>query len=269
MRWHSQNLNDGPFDTQGPMWLHGRGWLTLVGNERDDLVHGAVEWGFGRFSRSAHMGMDVLGEGFDVKFDIGLPFLFSFYLMFSFLPRAWRKKLAQKYKRVGDSVYGHGQGLVVFDLHYDYGALRFSFLTWSWMDSHDEPKRSWSFYVADRLFGDFDVKTEVLKVYKDVNIPTPEGNYGATITFEKIVRKRPRSPFSHAFINAHIDLDELIDGDKGLRGMSTPARSLAEAVGIVVQAVIKDRGHTEPYARGKGRGVQIMQQAIKAAEKTS
>lgn len=239
--FHWQNLSDG--DIKRPGWVHGRAWLNIfAGDRRGPRLN--VEWSHGKAKLDALVNLDR--DDRELMFHIAVPGA-SYYLTFEGLPRALFDALPFDMRRTEYGYMGSHRsvGLRVFD-----SAVWFSL----WEDMHEwRHNDPWWWRgriglddVANFLFGKEQYSTEVIEE-RDVEIPMYEGAAKATAkrTLSKWTRPRwPWAPFSKQRIGVQIDIpDGIRTNHKGpLFGISTPAKTIAEGIGVVVASVVRSRG---------------------------
>jgi len=133
-----------------------------------------------------------------------------------------------------------------------------------WMNpdewNHTDPKwRRGNFNPADFFFGRYKYSERILETV-NVLIPMPEKPYPATIEMREDSWKRPRWPFTRYMKRANIDVPNGIPhqgkgenswdcGPDATYGMTCPARTIAQAVGTMVESCYRDRlryGIVEP-----------------------
>lgn len=88
MRYHSQNLNeDRRGDPKGSMFWHGRAWFYGRREPQSELFH--IEWLFGKYARDfgIHATFGYGDSDAGVCLHIGLPWLFSVYLVLPYVCR--------------------------------------------------------------------------------------------------------------------------------------------------------------------------------------
>ena len=102
---------------------------------------------------------------------------------------------------------------------------------------------------------------EVLStVQQDVQLPLPEGPWPATVRLEHVRFSRPRHPKTWQYRTADVRFPEVETGDpkRGpLMGIVRSARSVGEAIGQVVGAILEDRAANGLRPDGTREGTSI------------
>jgi hypothetical protein len=272
LHWHAQNLNtlSGSYGDRdavyGSMLRQGRAWFSF-GRGRSDRhpSHPTVEvnWHFPRRgeSRFWHASVDVGGGEWDVSASWALG-LFQVGAHFQgFFPRSWRYLpwVYDKATREFDySRKSNPRGFIqdtwpsTTGWHWYAGSLSIELWRNSEANHPLEPK-GWSWWITpkDLLLGRMSHDRRTLRV-EEATLPMPERSFKAKVTFEEIIRRRPRWPWPERFYVAEIEpeLPVLHPGkgenawDCGMDAtytLSTPATTVAEAVGAFVESIYRDR----------------------------
>ncbi len=127
-----------------------------------------------------------------------------------------------------------------------------------WMNDHQwnssDPKwRRNAWDPVDWLLGSEQYHKETLSTHA-VKITLPEGAFDATINLNHCAWKRPRWPWARRMRLADVNLErppkvpgnlesDFYAGDDAIYGMSCEARTVPEAVGRYIAAVLRDREH--------------------------
>jgi hypothetical protein len=241
MRFHWQNLCERPkgctsagderiptdFPWQGRCWLHLLSEKTI-----------GFEWIFG-LTQQFSVGFKCRASENQLMFHVGIPWLCTFYFTFErFLAYATMSKLCpNEDKEI--NIYTHEH----------------AFIWQIWCDTNSwSNKTSWrsgSIDFANLIFGKTQYYSRPLQK-KQVDIPMPEGPYKAEITLTEDTWKRPRWFVASREYRAKIELEKPIPhpgkgtcshncNDDGLYGLTTNAKTIAEAIGVVVASVYDKR----------------------------
>lgn len=265
-----QNLNERagrvlagepqPTDLLGSMWKHGRAWLhrdvfaTIRKHPSppgDLALLARIEWGFG----DKALGFPRAGVSFD-RDDSEVTLSLSIQLASVWftvpLPEALRDWLPFS---LGREDYEYAGGHRDISIQMSDGTFRWSF----WDDTH-ESRRSdpWWMHghvdLAELAFGARVVEVTELEA-RDVLVPMPERAYRGKAVRELITMRRARLPFwSRQRMRVDIDMEDgehiwipgkgensYDCGDDATSAMSTTAASIEEAIGKLVQKVLRDR----------------------------
>lgn len=233
---HWQNLMEDKGRPDARPW-HGRAWLNDWRAKHRTL---GVEWTFGPYARSCHVGISFDGSESEVMLRLAVPLLFSLYLSLD----GWRRPI-RLWKALG----------------YDDREFRLSAhdyaLWWNVWHSDMEWKRGtprWrhgSFHPIDFFLGRQKHSSRIIST-TNVLIPMPEGSYPAVVTLDESTWKRPRWPFAFRRKGAKIDVERGVEfegkgenswdcGKDAIYGLSCSATTVDEAIGAFVEAALKNR----------------------------
>jgi hypothetical protein len=231
--FHYQNLNDFPDGSLGPP-IEGRCWLNF------DLENSLY---FSWFVKSnfCHLGLSLGDYDEKIVFKVAFP---PIALWFGANIEKL-SKLIDKHISKGDW-YAKNTEISIHD-----GSIWWRLFVRSGYWNKNIPRwRHGNFNVIDFILGENKYTNRVLKEEK-IDIPMPEGNYPATIKMEMATWKRPRW-FAKRLKRADIEMEKPIPfpgkgenswdcGDDACYGMTTPARSIGEAIGKMVEHVLDNR----------------------------
>ena len=159
---------------------------------------------------------------------------------------AWHKE-RWKYEAMEVSIgYNCSEGM---------GGGFFTWRLWSSGDSWDCKTPKWrdgTFHLNDFLLGQMVHTERAIEEYPDVEFPMPERIYHGSVRLFESTWKRPRSPFVARILRADIKMAEPIphpgkgenswdQGQDATYSMTCPARTLAEAIGAMVESSMRDR----------------------------
>lgn len=251
----TQNLNErhrpgsGPHDGEvaGPIWRYGRCWLTHYAAPEAEAsgprLH--VAWQI----PSRHVGWQVTVHNTDeddLSVHVGCGLVALWAGIGGVFPARWRYRTDKS----GQYREAHQTGLHVFS-----GAVWWDIWHTSGSWSTRTPRwQTGSWHPLDTLLGRTRYSTVPLGTYRAA-IPLPEGSVPATFVFERATWRRPRWPRwpllrTRAYVDVEPDRplpvpgkgDSAWDcGDDALYRMSFPAQSVEEAIGHVVQEVLRER----------------------------
>lgn len=240
--FHSQNLNeDHRGKPKGSALRHGRCWLhftKMSDSRRDHVAH--VEWVLGGWRFHNTLSVDPCELG--VLYSFAIPGI-ALYLGVDGVTWKWLWKLCDNGRGYGDP---HSIGIRIFS----------SAIWWSlWENEHQSSSRDPWWQRGNIHLDDFFLgkrRSERTKLEeKDVVIPLPEGSYPAHCTLEKMTFRRPRW-FTETYYFAKIEVPQGIPhegkgenswdcGEDRTYGISCPAKTYEEAIGTLVESVLRDR----------------------------
>lgn len=232
--WHWQNLNEG-----GSGFWAGRAWLHLNDDGGWMQKKIGVSWYFADQAKHTMFGVrtDFVFER-EICFSFGIWFLFNFYLTFAFpfLPN-WD--------------YEHGDRV-----------LNIRICDWAiwinlWRNDDGESRNDpWykklivlhidNFFLGKRKYSERNISEHYAE------IPMPEANYPAKITFFESTWKRPRWPYARRMIRANVEMVTPIPfpgkgenswdcDDDATFSMTGPYDTVDAAVEAVQKSVMRDR----------------------------
>lgn len=257
IHWHDMGDHyDGPRWNDGRTVLHiGTGSNDQYGERaRDFAIH--LDW-YVRWKTSFGWSF-ALGEGDsgrDAEGHLMLPGV-QWYWGLGPLPDAWLRRVLP-----GRDINWLQQGEPRTARIHESRELSWrwhdgSFWWMHWMSDHEwnstDPKyRRGAWTPLDWLLGSASYRKDVLSTHA-VKIPLPEGAFDATVTLNHCTWKRARWPWARRMNLADVNLDrppkipgnlesDFYDGDDAIYGMSCEARTVPEAVGKYIAAVLRDR----------------------------
>lgn len=248
---HIYAINDNELPTpKGERQRHGsilREGRLIVQRAQDGWHRGLglqLSWHFGWTSGSWGLTFGGGDSGRDLMIVFSIPFVATFYLTFE------RLFPCQLFKHDFDR--GDDREIRVY---FHSGAVWWSFwvgsmASWSRRFSWCKPWRQGSFNPVDFALGYPKFSEEVMETCT-VKIPMPEGSYPGEAKVLRRLRKRPRW-FARESFYVDVSIPKGIPfqgkgensydcGDDGLFGMSTPGRSVEDAIGRVVGSVLGSR----------------------------
>jgi hypothetical protein len=253
----SQNLNadyvGGEEHVKGSIWRNGRAWLHYGREGHKNIELSWSLWGKHKF---AGFQVGVGGDEDDLSFSLML-WVFSVWLSFDNLfPCKWKWNDFRAIKK------GVTPGFIPGNTR-TTGVRFFDGRMWvqCWYDDSGWDNKvpghwggfHFTFSPVDFLLGRHNYSKETLATYENVDIPMPEGSYPATVKLERATWKRTRWPFKRTIIRANIDMgDNPIPfpgkgenswdcGDDATYALTTPASTLHEAVGAMMESVTRNR----------------------------
>lgn len=240
--WHWQNLQDRQQDrergrTTKTFPLHGRAWFHV------GPVGLAPEWSLLSPSITPGLKIKVLtGDGHAIQVHGAVPWLASVFLTLEF-PYRWFRQWFDQFPDHFDVVsFWWFESTFWWDIWHDADS-------WS---SRDPRWRSSSVCPADVLLGRHEYQSKVLSVH-DAVIPMPEGPYPAvaTLTEDSWTRSRfswPAKVLRRATVEMKIPIPHQGKGENSwdcgvdaTHSLTCPAENIEDAVGQMVQAVLKWR----------------------------
>lgn len=244
----SQNLNEDRAGRYGPQWRDGRAWLSHWKQKTDTRgFNTEVSWRHGSKVTEARLMLYVgSGEnGRDLTVAVSVPHLFSWWF-------SLRDVVHVTYRG-----YGHNEREFGFSIFEDHVSLK-----WHYHDSggrYSDKKKNKeanpgfyvSFFWKDVLLGRPKHTSIPLSAERTV-IPMPEGAYPATVVISRAEWKRPRWPFASVIYRAEITPDKPVGipgkgesewdiEDDATYSMTTPARTVSEAVVAFVESTLERR----------------------------
>lgn len=224
--WHWQNLNEERVTKRkGSGLIHGRAWFYF-----GRLVFG-VSWNL--WTTFCHVYAEAGGEG-DATFGIALP---PVALWFSVEHPAFYEVFPNAPHRVGVSVHHWAIWTDLWQNQHEWSSKR-------------DRWRNFCFHMDDFFLGKQVYSERLLESARTV-VPMPEGSYPATVNMSEATWKRPRW-FAQPVVRATVTPDKPIPypgkgenawdcGESGLHELTTPARSVEEAVSATVASVLRSR----------------------------
>ena len=109
----------------------------------------------------------------------------------------------------------------------------------------------WSRFLLDVFLGR--AKYSAVELEKvETSIPMPERSYPCTVTMQRAEWRRPRWPFVRRVLRAEVEIPGGVPhpgkgtesyncGDDGLYGLTAPAQSVEDAIGMCVANVLDKR----------------------------
>lgn len=248
--FHSQNLNirenRGRTIDKGSMWLEGRCWLHV----RSFCI--GFSWCTLRKASFAMIGLSLdPGDGYEIQFNLGIPWLFSFWLTFEspFFKRLMPGKWTTSYTKPGTMWFMPIEREIGIDIHHD----TIWFKLWSNPNEWSRGQPWWwefNFHYLDFLLGKSKVETKIVEK-GEADVPMVEGNY--RVKYEKLLKihKRPRW-FAQKWIAFDLDLVKPIPipgkgesdydlDDDAIHSIYCPANTLEEAISKLVASALGDR----------------------------
>lgn len=250
---HWQNLNDNERGQPKGAPYSGRFWVKFRGERRQRPLGLEAEWNLKAKHHIVLLGVEVSGHG-GGDHDLS----FSFSLKPVSLHLAFENVFPEKFRQWWKAKYRYAEREVRFGLSEDYdhvmGGLIARWELWAnpmeW-SSKDPKWKHGHIDFLDVLLGK-PTRTERQVAKQQTKIPMPEGAYDAVVEVIDNVWARPRWPVSRSFKTSHIDVDIGIPhegkgendwdcGEDATFGLSCPASSVPEAVGKMVESVLRDR----------------------------
>lgn len=249
-KFHWQNLNDlystcSKVKSQGPMWKHGRCWLSYKGKDYKNNYDAALtinpEWSIGKES---YVGAGLRFGGREDSFvssHINLPFA-SFYITLDVIKLRFLKDILVGKAFEKDTSISFHSNTVWINIFTDNSIWESKAKWWK--------QRQFSINFETLILGKRTYERKLLDEI-DTVIPMPEGNYKAHIKIEELIHRRPRW-FDKKYIQAIVEPDKPIPypgkgenswdcGEDGLHSMSCPAKNFEDAIAATVQSVLRDR----------------------------
>lgn len=206
-------------------------------------------------------GLSTDTEDNGLHWNLYIPFL-SLHFKHA-IPGGVRERMDTPFWDKWNVKYGGHKGshkytaLEIFDLSYSWldrhHRLSWNLLKFDWGWSREMPKwMDGSFDPTKFLFGDSKYENKTLSTH-NVMIPMPEGCYPAVVEMHYSTWKRPRLPwFSHKGTYGKVDVDIGIPhegkgenswdcGEDATYGISCDARTVEDAIGKMVAAVLNSR----------------------------
>lgn len=230
--FHWQNLNELPKGRLGPP-IEGRCWFWF-----DDGCN-SLRFSWSLRSRFCHVELIVKENDDDICVSVAFPPIALWFAITNIRFRKWLNSKIEGYesKEIGLTIH---DGSIWWKLWAN---------RWSW--SNKTPKwKDGNFNFIDFFFGKKEYNSLELE-NKEIIVPMPEKTYKGRIKLTEDTWKRPRW-FMDRVYRAHVDMDEPIPfpgkgtmsyncGDDALHGLTCPAKSIEEAIGKIVEDVLKTR----------------------------
>lgn len=255
--WNWQNLETETFWDEaverrreraiGSGLKHGRGWFRWGGNAEDENYVPAsvlgIEWTLGKSVHLLGIGITVEHDEEHLKASVHAVKAALYVTVESPVSRRIARKLVPKWG---------ASRMIQFTLDRGEWPLRWKLWT-DWRGYERLPKwREGSWGPARALLGKRMVEWEHIATMP-VEIPMPERTYPATVELRNHVSWRSRTPFRKRRLRcANVEIPGGIGtpgkgenawdcGDDAIFSMSCPAQTVEEAIGKVVESVLRDR----------------------------
>lgn len=233
-----------------PAWVHGRGSLTWEDDAGDRVFSVGCEWETGAQASVLAFGLSALGEEQDLALSLGIPRLFTVYLGTRFMTFSRAQRVRELAKRLGVHRPLGSNGLDIFSLRVSPGGID-TFVTLAlWSEEHwdsDKERRRWSAFPIQVLTGGKVFEKEQVVKDQVVTVCLPESDYDLRVRICRSRRRWRRAPLSllpasyHWYTRVDVVNNRVVDGNKGLRGISTDVTTVADAVGVFLAHVAEDR----------------------------
>lgn len=239
-------------DDSGRLWRYGRLYATVYDKRERERFGLHTSWHL-KPRNAAALEMTVGGGDSDREITGHIElFGMAFWLTFDSLPRRLCERILP-----GHDFGWNGRTTRITEATRTGIAWHDGTLWWhGWAPdatfrSTDPWWMRWTFDPKDFLLGRHDFKKEILRTEETV-IPMDGREYPARVSFEQHTWKRPRWPFTRTRRYAHIELDSPptfpgkgenswdIDDD-AILAMGCEARTVSEAVGAYITAVLRNR----------------------------